>query len=225
MEETAARLRRPAIVLDVGGARPSDDPYASWFGHVGFGEQDEEWPSSNGRPMLPLCQLNLTLLPFRPPGLDDLAAIAVFIDSEVLPDGTPNGSGWLLRAYRNLDSLVQLDDIGGWPIKRLPLFARLVDDYPCLEDVPTPLLQDLADSYYDSFENASGLKLGGWPSLIQSEVEWAPSNQHPAAPEYVFQIDSSEKAGWAWGDGGVGYFGRGTASGHTDEWVLAWQCY
>jgi hypothetical protein len=68
-------------------------------------------------------------------------------------------------------------------------------------------------------------KLGGWPTLIQSEIFWAPWNRHPAAPEYVFQIDSTGKGNWSWGDGGVGYFGRGTAPGKTDEWALAWQCY
>ncbi|MHC4974852.1 MAG: DUF1963 domain-containing protein, partial [Planctomycetota bacterium] len=77
----------------------------------------------------------------------------------------------------------------------------------------------------DLFENTPGFKLGGWPTLIQSEIFWAPWNRHPAAPEYVFQIDSTAKGNWSWGDGGVGYFGRGTAPGKTDEWALAWQCY
>ncbi len=44
-------------------------------------------------------------------------------------------------------------------------------------------------------------------------------------PEYVFQIDSTDKGHWAWGDGGVGYLFRGRAEGHRDEWTLTWQCY
>lgn len=28
-----------------------------------------------------------------------------------------------------------------------------------------------------------------------------------------------------WGDNGVGYFGRGTVEGRTDEWAFEWQCY
>jgi hypothetical protein len=28
-----------------------------------------------------------------------------------------------------------------------------------------------------------------------------------------------------WGDSGIGYLGRGTRPGRTDEWVFTWQCY
>ena len=28
-----------------------------------------------------------------------------------------------------------------------------------------------------------------------------------------------------WGNNGVGYFGRDTASGRTDEWAIEWQSY
>jgi uncharacterized protein YwqG len=40
----------------------------------------------------------------------------------------------------------------------------------------------------------------------------------------VFQIDTTEKGNWQWGDAGVGYFGRRTAAGHEDEWAISWQC-
>ncbi len=103
---------------------------------------------------------------------------------------------------------------------------RIVEeDFPCRDDVPIELDKDVEDNYGDLFENTNGLKLGGWPTLIQSEVWWAPLNRHPAAPEYVFQVDSTEKGNWSWGDGGVGYFGRGTAPGHEDEWACEWQCF
>ncbi|HEX8776147.1 MAG TPA: hypothetical protein VF735_21435, partial [Pyrinomonadaceae bacterium] len=64
----------------------------------------------------------------------------------------------------------------------------------------------------------------GWPTLIQSEIYWAPWNKHPANPEYVFQINSEEKANWRWGDAGVGHFGRGTGVA-KNQWALSWQCY
>ena len=88
-----------------------------------------------------------------------------------------------------------------------------------------PLPPEVEEDYVDLFENVQGFKLGGWPTLIQSEIYWAPWNKHPASPEYVFQIDSTEKGNWAWGDNGLGYFGRGTAPGHEDVWTLSWQCY
>ena len=98
-------------------------------------------------------------------------------------------------------------------------------DYPVLDDLPCALPREIEDDYYDRFPNVSGVKLGGWPTLIQSEIFWAPWNRHPHSPEYVFQIDSVEKGNWFWGDAGVGYFGRGTADGHENDWSIAWQCH
>jgi hypothetical protein len=60
------------------------------------------------------------------------------------------------------------------------------------------------------------INLGGWPTLIQSEISWG--KKHPAAPEYVFQINTTQKGNWMWGD-------NGTAKGRRDEWALDWQCY
>ncbi len=108
----------------------------------------------------------------------------------------------------------------------MPLRATaLAADFPCWEDLPIDLPDDLVATYADRFENAPGFKLGGWPSLIQSEIAWAPYNRHPASPEYVFQLDSTARGNWTWGDNGTGYFGRGTAPGKEDEWALTWQSY
>jgi hypothetical protein len=103
--------------------------------------------------------------------------------------------------------------------------CTIPEDFPCWEDVAFEIADEIGDNYYDLFENSGGMKLGGWPTLVQSEIFWAPWNQHPALPEYVFQSDSTEKGNWTWGHGGVGYFGRGTAPGKENEWTVAWQCY
>lgn len=101
---------------------------------------------------------------------------------------------------------------------------RLIEtDYPCREDVAFEIPESLGDAYYDLCANTDGFKLGGWPSLIQSEIFWGADQL--TRPEYVFQIDSDPKASWAWGDSGVGYFGRGTTEAKRDEWSLEWQCY
>jgi uncharacterized protein YwqG len=114
----------------------------------------------------------------------------------------------------------------GSSIKSLPMRPEIIDDdYPCREDLSIECPKELEDKYYDIFENKSGFKIGGWPRLIQSEIFWAPWNKHPIKPEYVFQVDSTEKGNWAWGDSGVGYFGRGTEEGKRDMWAISWQCY
>jgi hypothetical protein len=221
-----AAIQKKAIILEVGGFRPPDDPLACWFGRVAVARRDEEWPKTNGLPMHALCQLNLADLPFRPPRLADLAMITVFVGPNDLPLDTPNGNNWCLRAYRDLSELITIQPPNtGSKVRAFPMRPKVIEeDFPCWDDVPIDLPDDVADRYHDLYANVPGTKLGGWPTVIQSEIFWAPWNQHPAAPEFVFQVDSSEKTGWSWGDGGVGYFGRGTTPGREDEWALAWQC-
>lgn len=221
------KIKKKAIRMQIGGFRPPEDKYASWFGKVNFCSVGESWPESNGKPMYALCQLNLTELPYRPNGLDDIQFITVFIGPDNLPDDSPNGVNWCLRAYKNIDDLVDLvPKKTAATIKALPMRPEILEeDYPCWEDLSHECPEELDDDCYDLFENQSGFKLGGWPSLIQSEIFWAPWNKHPIKPEYIFQIDSTEKGDWAWGDGGVGYFGRGTEVGKSDMWAVSWQCY
>lgn len=228
-EEFRTRIVRRAVQMEIGGFRPPEAPTASWFGRVLLAGPGESWPTApNGKPLHALCQINLTELPFRPPRLEDLAFLTVFIaGDDDLPDDSPNGSDWCLRAYRTLEELVPLSTVPtSSAIQSFPMRPSVVEaDYPCWDDVPCDVPEEMHDGYFDLFDTTPGLKLGGWPSLIQSEIYWAPFNKHPIAPEYVFQIDSTEKGNWMWGDAGVGYFGRGTAPGRTDEWALAWQCY
>lgn len=220
------KLKRRAIAMELGGFAPPKDPFISWFGRVLVAKPEQYWPTTDDKPMHALCQLNLTELPFKPKGLEDLAMVTVFIGPENLPIDAPNGTGWCLRAYKELDGLVPLSGPAtGSAIKAFPMKPRVIDaDFPCHDDLDIELPEELEDEYEELFENVGGFKLGGWPSLIQSEIFWAPFNQHPFNPEYVFQIDSTEKGRWAWGDSGTGYFGRGKGA-HSDEWTIQWQCY
>lgn len=224
-EDLRARLRRPAIRMQIGGFRPPDAPGGSWFGRVDLALPGEAWPTTGGLPMLPLCQINLAELPYRPPRLEDLAMIAVFVGPVELPDDTPNGDAWCLRAYPELSRLVPLAAPARSPIRAFPMRPEAIeDDFPAWDDLPGDVGEMDDEGYEDRFPNQDGLKLGGWPTLVQGEISWPAADAH-AGPEYVFQVDTVEKAGWTWGDGGVGYFGRGTAPGRTGEWALSWQCY
>ena len=229
LDEFRSAIRRRAICLELGGFRPPENPRTSWFGRVGFALPGETWPRSDGKPMHALCQINLTELPFRPPRLDDLEFITVCVGPDKLPtDGAnANGVNWCLRAYRSVSELVPLPSVQtGTSIKPLPMRPKIIEeDYPCSEDVPCAVPPEVEDKYHDLFRNVPGFKLGGWPTLIQSEIYWAPWQKHPIAPEYLFQIDTTEKGSWMWGDNGVGYFGRGTVAGRRDEWAIEWQCY
>lgn len=223
---------RRAVVLDLAGRRSQSDAAASWFGRVQLALPGEGWPESKDGPMHALCQINLTELPFRPPALKGLELVTVFIGPEELPIDAANGTNWALRAYPRLGKLAPLERVDTEsPIKPQPLRPRVVErDYPCYDDVVETLPEELFDDFdYDEFDelfpNAEGFKLGGWPTLIQSEIEWGPRKVRAAKPEFAFQIATTEKGNWMWGDNGTGYFGRGTAAGRKGEWALSWQCF
>ena len=112
------QLARKASKMIVGGFRPSNDPFASWFGRVKVALPHETWPMHRNRPMTPLCQINCAELPYRPESLADVAFISVFVDLDEFPftnvddpaDFDPvktNGDRWLLRAYPSMDGLVR----------------------------------------------------------------------------------------------------------------------
>ncbi|MCP5021089.1 MAG: DUF1963 domain-containing protein [bacterium] len=213
--------------MEIGGFQPPVDPAASWFGDVKLSAAGEAWPLMGEKPMVPLCQVNLTNLPIPIPRLEDIALLTVFVGPEELPGDEPNGTNWAIRTYSSLEDLVPVEkpQLPGI-VRPFPMQPRVLEaDYPCYEDVAFELPPGLSEDYYDICDNVLGFKLGGWPTLIQSEIWWAPHNDHPASPEYVFQIDSTEKGNWMWGDSGVGYFGRGTTSTQRDEWSIQWQCY
>ncbi|WP_222430798.1 DUF1963 domain-containing protein [Cohnella terricola] len=234
MENLKRKIKRKATLFQIGGYRPSGELTSSIFGKVNLSLPNEEWPYSNNKPMIPLCQINITQLPYIPELLKDIEMITLFIDSDELPDNNPNGQKWCLRAYKCIKDLV--------PILNVPYESNIMvfemkpslieEDYPCWDDFVEelnkqniPITEEVNEFYDNHLNNVSGFKVGGWPTTIQSEIYWAPYNQHPVNPLFVFQIDSTEKGNWYWGDSGVGYFGRGTTSEGSNEWVIEWQCF
>lgn len=221
------RLARKASRMVRSQARPPSDPATSWFGRVTLCEPGEEWPQWQGRAMWPLLQIVTRELPFCPDVIDDLALIRVYVAPSFYDADTDGGEGWVVRASPTLAGLTPVaDKPHDSTIKPFHGRWELIEtDYPKHDDLPPELPDLLRESYYDlGLENQDGIKVGGWPTNIQSDICWAPMNRHPCRPAYAFQIDSDSKAGWFWGDSGVDYFGRGTGE-HRDKWAMAWQCY
>lgn len=222
------QIAKPATIFEVGGFRPDANPASSWVGKVMLGKAGEKWPDSNGRPMIPICQLNLTNIPFKPATLSDIEFLTLFIDQEEIPsDDNPNGDKWCLRTYSKLEELAPIHPPKYQSyIKPFQLRPKLeAEDFPCWEDCPVDLTEEVEDEYENLFPNVSGLKIGGWPTLVQNEIYWAPLNQHTAKPAFVLQIDSDDKAHMMWGDSGILYFGRGTTPGYENKWYMSRQCY
>ncbi|HEX9957160.1 MAG TPA: DUF1963 domain-containing protein, partial [Fibrella sp.] len=178
--------------------------------------------------MIPLCQINLTEFAIKPALVRDLALITLFIDARKLPvDGDDNGTTWCLRAYKTLEEVAPIIPINlTSSIKPFQMLPEVVDqDFPQYEDCPVPIPARFEEAYPTLFPNVDGIKVGGWPTLVQSEIQWNTTHSQTIEPSFAFQIDSVAKAGWQWGDRGVAYFGRGTTEGKSAEWTVAWQCF
>jgi hypothetical protein len=219
------QIVRRAVRLRVGGFRPTDNPFASWFGKVLVAGAGENWPAVHGKPMCPLCQINLNEFPFKPQLISNLAFITIFIDPDEIPrDEDANGTSWCLRAYSSTDELIPLAQVKtASSIKPFPMLPEVIEqDFPHYDDCPVTIPTRFEEDYSTRFPTADGIKFGGWPLLIQGELDW---NSAAAEPAFVFQIDSIEKAHWQWGDGGIAYFGRAPTAEYQQEWWFSWQCY
>lgn len=225
-------------MIEVGKRRPAPDE-RSWFGRVNVRLPHESWPVDAEGPMLPIVQLDLRDAPWIPPALDDIELIAVFFGRGVLPGDAPNGEGWLVRAYPDAGALCALEapdealravsemSDRGKPLRPYPISYSVLErdfpDWPDAVGMDLEIPEEIEDSWEDHFGAARGCKLGGWPSLIQAEIYWAPHNEHPANPEYVLQLDSVPKANFTFLADVVCYIARGTGDAR-ETWAFEWQC-
>jgi uncharacterized protein YwqG len=237
LADLIASVRRPASVARVARGRPEPVDVESTIGGVHLGLPGEAWPLDDaGEPMAGLAQLNLAAAPWRPPQLEGIAAVTIFVarddDTFAVPAG-PSGDGWLLRAYPSLDGLVHLAvPRGGNAGRPRRLSWEAVQDLPAYDDLVNLVDADLLERLLDGREvedaiggPTSGTKLGGWPSLIQSEIEWSDASGGPARePVFCLQVDSSEEATLNLWDGGVLYVGRRPGPG-SPEWVAEAQFF
>lgn len=216
---------RQASAVKVGGFRPTGDPFATHFGLRPLAAAGEAWPVSNGKPLLFLCQLNLTTAPFLPDILKDMALLTFLAEIEALQLGQENGANWVLRGYTSLEGLAPLDPPAGTPAlkRRFECSWELVEDHPHYDDHELVVPKGFDNSDVE-LENAARTKIGGYATTIQSAPWWG-QEEHPAKPAFCLQINSEEKLGLAFGDAGALYIARGTAEGCGDQWFLDWQCF
>lgn len=101
---------RRAVLMRVGLETAPASPRASVFGAVRMALPTEEWPDCEGLPMMGLCQLNLTELPWKPEILDGVEFLTIFQPGDPFDVDIEetNGRGWLLRAYSSLADLVEV---------------------------------------------------------------------------------------------------------------------
>jgi uncharacterized protein YwqG len=216
---------RKASVLQVGGFRPTLDPMASNFGLAPLGLPGEEWPVWNSQPLLFVCQMNLTTAPAVPSLLAGIQLITFFINPELGILNRENGQDWAMRAYTSLEGLTRIAVPGNVPKLKKGFECRWeeCEDHPNHDDSEIVKAAG-ARRPRTGFDNVARTKIGGYATTIQSEPWWG-HDAHPADPRFCLQVNSEEKAGAIWGDGGAIYLARGTAPGCSDRWFLDWQCF
>jgi hypothetical protein len=216
---------RKASVLQVGGLRPSFEPAACNFGKSPLGLPGEEWPTWQSKPLLFVCQMNLAIAPAVPPVLADIQMITFFVNPEVGVLHQENGADWRLRAYTSLEGLVPMVAPAGAPKVRKGFECRWeeCEDHPNYDD-PEMVIPAGFRRPPIELENVARTKIGGYASTIQSAPWWGHTD-HPSNPKYCLQINSEEKVGLIWGDGGTIYVARGIESGSLDRWFLDWQSF
>jgi hypothetical protein len=198
LERLLVSLGRPALVAEAGGVGGLCQQ-----GGLPLGLPTDRWPTQLGVPLLPILSLSTSELPFVPSFLADQAYWCFFIKPGSFEQGVASGS-LVVRSYLSLDGLVPLP--AGAPLRRATLGLRFsaVTDYPSsyavsasLADRPA-LLAAYGSAESIRFPCHAGIKLGGYPHLIQPTAFLASFD-----PDFQVQLDSTEFYEYA--DSGVGY--------------------
>lgn len=199
---------------------PSKQPkeLVSCTGGVFWGKAGEQWPrSATGEPLIPWLQIVCTEMkglygPFYRKQL-----VSFFIKEnfdEVGAVSKPDASDFVVREYPLGEKLAPLQRPAGL---RRHKFHRVVwkktPDYPAISKYhglfDDAVYTALCKAKRLKFQNRNGIKIGGWPTPLQSP------QRYPGA--YALQIDMTDN--YQYGDSGIGYL---SASGGT--WYLDFEC-
>jgi hypothetical protein len=240
LAELRGAVRRPASLAVRLTARPEPALVETLAGGVRVGLSGEIWPvDADGQPMIGVAQLNLLEAPFVPVVLHGIAALAVFLaadgDGLAIPDGPP-GPSWRIRTYATTDGLVPLAP----PPASLARAARAntatrprriawrrIEDVPAYEDLLNVVDSEALERLLDGAEledalgsPAAGIKIGGWPALLQGELGRADDPSRPST--FCLQIDADEDGvGFQPWDGAL-FIGRRVDAdpGDPDGWTV-----
>lgn len=141
IEQAQSEHKREAIRIVLDSSTETSSEFASIFGSVNLSLAGERWPQFDGKPMLPLCQINIADLPFTPIGLENILFLTLFMcNGEWLPASNRNGEGgFVLRAYKSIEGLVTIEKPSDEArasvyefqhLKEVPIRFESFDDYP-----------------------------------------------------------------------------------------------
>lgn len=197
---------------------PQPSHLVSGTGGVFWGKSGESWPTTAaGQPLMPWLQVVCAEIKGAGGPFHRRQTVCFFLNpefhgAEAVSDH--NVGDFVVREYLRDDRLEPL---------RMPADAKSYDfravkwrkhsDYPSIskygELFDDTVYSALCDDERLEFVNRSGIKIGGWPTPIQS------SQQYPGA--FDLQIDMTEN--YSYGDSGIGYL-----SANDGKWYLMFDC-
>ncbi len=175
-------------------------------GGIPLGISGEKWPEKDGEPLFPILTIATKELPFVPEFLSEYEYWAIFLQLDDFNQITKDGS-LVVRKYSTLKGLEPIKPTYKNENKYIELRFKEVQDYPSYSAVFRALEEDneLKSRFnpdwpdkLDEYECHSGIKIGGYPLLIQGTVFLENLN-----PDFQIQIDSTDL--YSYCDSGIGY--------------------
>lgn len=191
----------------------------SFYGGSFYGKGGENWPTYEDRALIPWLFLSKKDLP-QSNIFQEIKALAFYIDEEFFDFDhiAEEGSQIVVRAYKNSDELMLLEK--PYNFKGHPPYIlnwSEVKDFPSMSHFYEAFTEEIYDYFCKNEEkenltNQSGIKLGGWPTLVQREYGYMDLERH------VLQIDMTEN--YMYADSGICYVSKLD----NGKWYLSFDC-
>jgi uncharacterized protein YwqG len=206
------KLALPAVKMNAYLVESGDLPKgASRMGGAPDLPEAATWPTSKGRPIEFLVQINLAEASqaYAVPGIPETGWLLLFHDFKSTFEGDRESPGlWQVVHFDDpADSLRRVEPPAE-PVANYNFCELTFERELCLPGDFTDRFEAEDDDgeaweYFDStlwaIENGPYHRLGGFPMLIQSD------QSDYRALEFLMQIDSDDEFGWMWGDMGRVY--------------------
>ncbi|WP_425618488.1 toxin-antitoxin system YwqK family antitoxin [Anatilimnocola sp. NA78] len=196
------KLALPSSCLTRDESCPFRDEFgASYFSYVNLVGAEEDWPTHEGVPLIPLVQIDCRAIPRLPHFLTGVAYLTMFARSD-----PQEFSDLVIRTYRTGETLRHILPPPGAIVEQ-PHFMKILPaeaTYPHDNDLPRGLRALLEDEQPDSpiLKETSGRfssRFGGWPAWLQESGVYSYG-------EFVLQLDRFDVETLRGGASAIHYF-------------------
>jgi hypothetical protein len=218
LESFFESTRRTALVAEQHKSDDGHRPVLCRQGGAPLGEASERWPENNTVSLFPVLSIYTPELPFVPRFLSEFEYWVIFIEPEIFEQSAEDGS-LVVRKYQCIADLVPMSPPEPWMREALYLDFHATEDYPARDALTNALAnrpdlvefyRERADSFAERYPCHAGIKIGGYPYLIQRTAFLLESLE----PDYQIQLDMTEL--YMHGDSGIGYVYGGLSTIHWE---------